>query len=283
VGETFTVTLNKLETFHLTHDYDLSGTIINSNYPVAVLSGSPCGNVGNSGYCDHLVSFLLPIEKWGEEYILVPATKSKTCGDFYRVFASQKTLVKSRNGTRVINRGDFLEIGPCNNELSSFVLCSKPCQVVQYVRPYEPSSIVLPSTEQFGTSYKVVPMAKSYFAHHIMIIIEEQHKGALTVDKQSSAQFNWQKVNGTKYVWATYNIARVTDIASSNDVKFGVIVSGSNSFFSGSYGYPAGFTFAQYTGIVLNRITYHVRYSYRPSVSEIQTLCIYSTSQYTGV
>ena len=241
VGETFTVTLNKLETFHLTHGYDLSGTIINSNYPVAVLSGSPCENVGKSGYCDHLVSYLLPVEKWGKEYILVPAMKSATSGDFYRVFASQTTLVRSRHVTRMIYRGDFLEIGPCHNELSSFVLCSKPCQVVQYVRPYEPSSIVLPSTKQFATSYKVVPMAILNYTHHIIIIIEEQHRGSLMVDEQSTTQFNWKNVKGTKYVWATYNMTRATDIESSNNVKFGVIVSGHRH--PASYGYPAGFAF----------------------------------------
>ena len=50
-GQSFTITLAKLETFHLMHNNDLSGTIITSSYPVAVLSGSPCENIGFS-YCD---------------------------------------------------------------------------------------------------------------------------------------------------------------------------------------------------------------------------------------
>ena len=71
-GQSFTITLAKLETFHLMHLHDLSGTCITSNYPVAVVSGSPCQDVGD-GACDHLVSFLLPVKKWGKQYILVPA------------------------------------------------------------------------------------------------------------------------------------------------------------------------------------------------------------------
>ena len=38
----FTIILTKLETIHLMHKNDLSGTIITSTYPVAVVSGSPC-------------------------------------------------------------------------------------------------------------------------------------------------------------------------------------------------------------------------------------------------
>ena len=108
-GQSFTITLAKLETFHLIHNNDLSGTIVTSSYPVAVVSGSPCEAVGTS-YCDHLVSFLLPAKKWGKQYILVPAIESKSTGDFYRVFASQETVVKSRGLTTNLGRGEFLEI-----------------------------------------------------------------------------------------------------------------------------------------------------------------------------
>ena len=98
-GQSFTIILAKLETFHLMHNNDLSGTIITTSYPVAVLSGSPCENVGVS-YCDNLVSFLLPVKKWGgKQYILVPAIDPKNTGDFYRVFTSQETMVKSRGVT----------------------------------------------------------------------------------------------------------------------------------------------------------------------------------------
>ena len=81
-GQIFTITLAKLETFHLMHKNDLSGTIITSTYPVAVVSGSPC-EVVDRGFCDHLVSFLLPAKKWGKQYILVSAIDSKRTGDLY--------------------------------------------------------------------------------------------------------------------------------------------------------------------------------------------------------
>ena len=248
-GQSFTITLANLETFHLMHNHDLSGTFISSNYPVAVVSGCPCEFVGSSA-CDHLVSFLLPVKKWGKQYILVPAIDSKSTGDFYRVFASQETMVKSRGLTANLRRGEFLEISLTENESSSFVSCSKPCQVVQYLkgavlnREPDPSSIILPSTEQFAASYKAVPMLKPELtAHYIIIIIEEKNKDALKLNKTSNVKLNWKKVNDTEYAWAIYNIDASVDVESCNDKKFGVIVAGYRSYFQQSYGYPAGFRF----------------------------------------
>ena len=251
-GQSFTITLAKLETFHLMHNNDLSGTIITSSYPIAVVSGSPCENIGVS-HCDYLASFLLPVKKWGKQYILVPAIESKSTGDFYRVFASQETVVRSRGLTANLRRGEFLEIDLIKNELSSFVSCSKPCQVVQYLKGsplyhnqvnHDPSSIILPSTEQFASSYKAVPMMKQeQFVHYIIIIIEEKNKDTLRLNKASNVKLNWQKVNDTEYAWAIHNISAPTDVESCDDEKFGVIVAGYGLTYSQSYGYPAGFKF----------------------------------------
>ena len=248
-GQSFTITLAKLETFHLMHHHDLSGTFISSNYPVAVVSGSPCENVGSSA-CDHLVSFLLPAEKWGKQYILVPTVDCKSTGDFYRVFGSQETMVKSRGLTANLRRGEFLEINLENHTLSSFVSCNKPCQVVQYLKgaycngnAHEPSSIILPSTGQFATNYKAIPILKPKItAHYIIIIIEEKNKHALKLNKTVNVKLNWQRVTDTKYVWAIHNIDAPVDVESCNDTKFGVIVAG-YGIHSLSYGYPAGFNF----------------------------------------
>ena len=251
-GQSFTITLAKLETFNLMHNHDLSGTFISSNYPVAVVSGSRCENVGAASYCDHLVSFLFPVEKWGKQYILVPTVDCKSTGDFYRVFASQETMVKSRGLTANLRRGEFLEINLENNTLSSFVFCNKPCQVVQYLKAaycsrnlYDPSSIILPSTEQFATNYKAIPILKPQItAHYVIIIIEEENKDALKLNKTSNVKLNWQKVNDTDYAWAIYNIDAPVDVESCNDTKFGLIVAGYRFDSQQSYGYAAGFKFS---------------------------------------
>ena len=44
-GDVMNVTLNNLQTFHVYHTHDLSGTIIQSRKPVAVFSGGGCVNI----------------------------------------------------------------------------------------------------------------------------------------------------------------------------------------------------------------------------------------------
>ena len=243
-GQSFTITLARLETFYLIHNNDLSGTIIISSYPVAIVSGTTCKAFF---FCYHSVSFLLPVKKWGKQYILVPAIDSKSTEDSYRVFASQETMIKSRGLTAKLRRGEFLEISLKKNELSSFVSCSKPCQVVQYLKTYysgrtDSSSIILPSTEQFATSYRAVSILRGQLTdNYIIIIIEEKNKNALKINKTSNVKLNWQKVDDTEYAWAIHNISASIDIESCNDEKFGVIVVGYK--FGESYGYPAGFKF----------------------------------------
>ena len=270
-GQFFTTTLAKLETFHLMHNNDLSGTFITSTYPVAVVSGSPCENIG-AGYCDHLISFLLPVKKWGKQYILVPAIESKSTGDFYRVFASQETVVKSRGLTTNLGRGEFLEINLTKNALSSFVSCDKPCQVVQYLkgavlnRKPDPSCIVLPSIEQFAASYKAVPILKrQQFSNYIIIIIKTTSKDALKFNKTSDVKLNWQKVKDTEYAWAIHNISAPVDIESCNrNKKFGVIVAGYKLYDSRqSYGYPAGFKFPGMSYVIDSHTTKKPRKAYK--------------------
>ena len=130
-------------------------------------------------------------------------------------------MVKSRGLTANLRRGELLEISLTKNELPSFVSCEKPCQVVQYLKSairngeFEPSSIILPSIEQFATSYKAVPMMKQeQFVHYIIIIIEEKNKDTLKLNKTSNVKLNWQKVNDTEYAWAIHNISASVDVES---------------------------------------------------------------------
>ena len=104
--------------------------------------------------------------------------------------------------------------------------------------------IILPSTEQFSSSYKAVRLLKFYITvHYITIIIEEKNKDALMLNKTRNVKLNWQKVNETKYVWAIHSITTNIDVESFNDERFGVIVAGYDISSWESYGYPAGFKF----------------------------------------
>ena len=126
-----------MQTFHLDHDSDPSGTIIKANKPVAVLSGDNCAKI-NTRYCDQLVEFLLPVENRGREFVVATTGKiDKNTGDVFRVFAYENdTRVHSKYGDRMSKSGQFAEYRFGRQELSSLFQCSKPCQVVQYTTGY---------------------------------------------------------------------------------------------------------------------------------------------------
>ncbi len=133
-GQKIKIQLNKLETFHLDHHSDLSGTIIEANKPITVLSGNKCAKI-HTRYCDHLVEFLLPVRSWGTKFLVAStAIMSKNSGDIFRVFAYENdTRIRTRKGHRYLESGEYREYD-LNNELSSFFECSKPCQVIQYTK-----------------------------------------------------------------------------------------------------------------------------------------------------
>ena len=86
-GSSFSITLDKLETFHMSHSYDLSGTIITASKPVSVISGDKCTHIG-VGACDMLTAFLLPVRNWGQEFVVATTgSMNKHVGDIFRVFA----------------------------------------------------------------------------------------------------------------------------------------------------------------------------------------------------
>ncbi len=73
-GVPFTITLNRLNTFQLTGSgtADLTGSIITTSAPVAVMSGVDCVNVPvGVGWCDHIVEMMPPVATWGKSFLTV--------------------------------------------------------------------------------------------------------------------------------------------------------------------------------------------------------------------
>lgn len=71
-GDKFIVTLNKYQTFQLSHNGDLTGTLITSSKPVAVFSGNRCNKLNRFGFCSHLVEQIPPMDSLDTTYIVPP-------------------------------------------------------------------------------------------------------------------------------------------------------------------------------------------------------------------
>ena len=254
-GSSFHVFLDKLQSIELVSTTDLSGTIVFSSKPIFVTSSVDHARAGTSGNSDRLESSLLPVTQWGKQYILTPVgSMNKKQGDIFRIFAYYDyTIVKSGFGTKVLSSGTYAEIAVGKN-LTSFVNCSKPCQVVQYIRGEsiggkfaDTSMTVLPSINKFLSYYRVVPSYASQFYSSVTITIQEGYENDLYFDGVKMVNLIWRKITRTNYVWTVIGMQE-TEIATfyhvSPDVTFGLLVFGWDGVVS--YFYPGGFALKKY-------------------------------------
>jgi hypothetical protein len=87
-GDTVPLTLRNSETVYIRSNGDLTGSIVTSNYPISVLSGSSCTVVPYLiPRCDHLVEQIPPVSTWGTRFVTVPL-KNRTEYDIFRFIAA---------------------------------------------------------------------------------------------------------------------------------------------------------------------------------------------------
>lgn len=251
-----TLVLDKLEALHISGLSDLSGTIVIASKAVVVISGVDRAKpLGSAGSYDMLESFLLPVSLWGKHYILTTVrTSDKKKGDIYRIFGyKNNTVVESAYWTRVLSSGEYTEL-VLEEDLASFVTCSEPCQVMQYIRGEvvdgkyaDPSMVTLPSVSQFLSYYRVVLPYSSEYYDSITIVIQEDYSDGLYINDLKISGEEWKTINGSKYVWRVFSFSghsTVTVYHISSTVKFGLLVFGWNSGIS--YAYSGGFAFSNF-------------------------------------
>lgn len=144
---------------------DLSGSLIQSDQPVAVFTGVECARVpADTPACDHLEQQIPPYPTWGRRVLLAAAKRRHLAVDHYRVLIGRDGTELSASlplipatppgGWRA---GDLLDFATPNDlELSA----DGPILVGQFLSGRlaqaeigDPSFLVLPPVEQYRTSY----------------------------------------------------------------------------------------------------------------------------------
>jgi hypothetical protein len=232
-------------------DYDLSGSRIIADRPVAVFGGHVCAYVPTGAEaCDHLESQLAPIQSWGRSYVSAPMGDGNTNDvNIVRVLpAFENTMVTvtpPQNGVSggMLSPGSFLELeanGPFSIEGSSAVM------VAQYLRGQyarmpaaqrgDPGLTVLVPQEQYRSDYTFI-LPSSYNASNNgqnYLLIVRPPGLALTLDGSA--------VSGTFLPIGGREIGVISldggAHAISGNGAFGLIAYGLGSFTS--YATPAG-------------------------------------------
>ncbi|AKF09803.1 IgGFc-binding protein [Sandaracinus amylolyticus] len=231
-------------------DYDLTGTRITADRPVAVFGGHACAYVPTSAEaCDHLEEQLPPIQSWGRAFVGAPMGDGSIGGtNVLRVIAYEDTTVtvsppQGGVGGGALRGGEFLEL----DVTSPFeVTGTSAIMVAQYLRGQyatepaaqrgDPDVTVLVPSEQYREDYTFV-LPSSYNAgtngqNHLLVV--RQPGVALTLDG-AAVSATFVTVGGREI--AVIPLAGGTHAISSTE-PFGLIAYGLGSFTS--YSSPAG-------------------------------------------
>ncbi len=225
-GQTKTFSMNKGDVWIVGNEAnskegDMTGSVIQSSLPVAVIAGNQCANVPTPlPWCDYITEQMTPIESWGR-HLLVPRYISRTFGYIMRVFASKASTTVLRNGqqlTQLLTVGGsdptgFYSGRATIDSTSTSLSASVPISATVYntgqsddnvsTDPFE--MVVLP-WEQFSTQYIfATPGTKGgiNFTRNFMgIIFPVDDNGEVPSDLEfgtlSQSGVSWQPLR-TKY------------------------------------------------------------------------------------
>lgn len=244
-GEPITITLNRMETFVLgaNQTLDLTGTRVQANRPIAVVSGTACANVPVPvNACDHLVEMMPPTEAWGNSFVTYPLAQ-RLKGDIVRVLANE-------DNTRVIFNGELVATLAGDDyyeavvTTSTVIQSSKRILVAQYSVgqqyddvPSDPFMMLVPPTEQFLDRYTFSTSPTGFTNHFVNLVVRTSALEHLRFDGKALSPDLFMPIGSSGYSGAHILIEPGSHTVASSD-PFGLYVYGFGDY--DSYGFPGG-------------------------------------------
>lgn len=193
---------------------DLTGSLIQSNKPIAVFSGHSGAYVPipEKGY-NHLVEQLPPVTAWGRHYYvgtLFGRTKSTV-----RVVAAENDTKVFANGkfVAILNAGDYYEDGDVmeNTQITG----DKRIMVAQYAHGFEnsrdsvgdPMMILLTPTQQFLKRYRMLTPIRGEWRHYVNIVVPRAAASTLRVDGRPLGEKVFEPFGESRYAIAQISLA----------------------------------------------------------------------------
>ena len=257
-GDSHTVILHEQQSLLITTLYfDLSGTKIVSNHPLAVIGGHDCAQIPTEyGDCDPISTQIPPTVNWGNSFLLPPLT-SRTNGQRYKIIASENnTIAEIKCGTNaneiivLPNDGDIHQFDTNSSEYCT-VLTSNPSYVAEYGfgRDYlsdgygDPLLMTIPPLDQYihsvmFSAFLTIP--QNYFS---ILVPNDQYFNQTYLYNGFTLTPTWTTIyypNGSiaGYGYSTEFSGTVTISHSNVNGSIFVTVYGFVEY--GGYGYTAG-------------------------------------------
>jgi uncharacterized protein (TIGR02145 family) len=241
------VNLNQGQTYYVeavVTGQDLTGSRVQSNFPVAVFGSSELSGVPDGCCCsDYLVEQMFPCYSWGKNFVTVASAGRDASGDVYRILAGENGTDISINGTIVstINSGSYYEaILTGYNSINS----SKATILAQYSKGMmcsggtigDPFMMLIPPREQFLTNYTISTVA-GFTSHWVNVVAPEYALNYIYQDGVLIPNAVFTQINTTNFYGAQIQVSEGSHTFTSV-FPFCVFVYGWTTV--NSYGYPGG-------------------------------------------
>ncbi|XP_076447071.1 uncharacterized protein LOC143284269 [Babylonia areolata] len=264
--------LHAQDTVRVLCDGDITGSVVNSSKPVAVISGNSCAKVPTMRqYRDHLVEMMVPVQALGKRYLL-HAFQGRTTGAIYRVVPGQRgTSVSYGPGLTPNAIGDLpfqeFTIQQTQTGLITagmfWVTADQPILVVGYtlgqgetvagITPElgDPLMTSLTSPDLAPSDYvldlDITPRhSDQAYECYVTVVVKEEHASGVFLDTQPVALQSSLDGQGL-----SYGVQRVTSwparLYHSNGSSLAADVHCSAD--GASLGFPAGHTLPDFTGV----------------------------------
>ena len=194
-GESYTVTLDRLVTYQIESNLDLTGSKIVSNKPLSVFSSHECTDVpGGVTACDHLFEQVPPTSTWGRFFFLVSSDSLyRTSPEWYRIVSSkpsttvtitcyelEDSLHSFTYNAYIASVGGFEQF-QMDRDNYCYVSADRPVLIMQYAYGGsvngghgDPFMMMILPTEQYVTNTTFQFYAYYYFTSDITIVALQQ-------------------------------------------------------------------------------------------------------------
>ncbi|CAC5415916.1 unnamed protein product [Mytilus coruscus] len=247
-GKIMNIYMSAFQTLQLSHNYDLSGSVISSSKPIGVVSGNMCNCVTISG-CSHFTEMMLPIDQLDNEFIIpIIQTRQKST---VRHLSSGKVHIdvhlKDRHYDTNLNKGEHHDL--IHNDIT-VVLSTGNLLVTVFPHEtdrYDSYMMTVYGINQYKFDYNfIIPSNFSSFVS--ITICGDAIRGfeidghGMKVDKVFE-----KTVLGKKYITFSSSITEGAHrIKNTIGIRFGLWLYGNRKI--DGYGYPAGIAFREKEG-----------------------------------
>ncbi|CAC5415915.1 unnamed protein product [Mytilus coruscus] len=242
-GEIIEINMSAFQTLQLSHNYDLSGSVISSSKPIGVVSGNICNKV-KSNYCSHSTEMMLPINQLDNEFIipLIQTRQKSTVRLLSPGTVHINVHLKDRHYDTRLNEGDYHDL--IHNDIS---VVQSTGNLLVTVFPHEAHGfdsymMTVYGINQYKSDYEfIIPSDFSSFVS--ITFCGDAIRGfeidghVMKVDKVFE-----KTVLKKKYITFSYNITEGAHrIKNTIGIRFGLWLYGNRR--NDGYGYPAGIAF----------------------------------------